>query len=187
MSLLEILFSGFIILVLASLDAFALGFSYGSRRVQIPLKSVAIVSVICSFFLLFSLVLGYFLGEFIPFYVTKWLSFGIFLALGLSRILVWMLNRKKPRRELRAISLKELTFLALILSIDGIGIGTGVGLMDITIWFIVGVFVVSIFTEIFIFRLGQIAGGALAGRVVWDIGWIGGILLILVAIIGLFV
>ena len=182
----QVFFVGFIILIVASLDAFALGFGYGTKKVRIPLKQISIVSVICSIFILASLLLGYFLGSFINPDITRWLSFGIFMTFGLARLVAWFVNRKKIKHEGRLITIKEVILLAVILSIDGIGIGLGSGLYSVTLIFIFSIFALSIFTEIFIFKLGQFIGNAMANKLPVDLGWVGGTLLILVAIAGLF-
>jgi len=171
----------------ASLDAFALGFSYGTKRIHIPIKSITLVSIICSLFILAALLLGYFIGELVPESITKWVGFGIFMALGLSRILAWFINRKKTKQEIRLITYKELVLLAIVLSIDGMGIGMGAGLGNVTLAFIFAVFAISIFTEILIFKLGKVTGRALANKFPVNLGWVGGVLLIIVAVVGLFV
>jgi len=183
----QIIFTAFIVLIIASLDAFALGFSYGTKRIHVPLKSISIVSIICSLFILAALLIGYFIGEVVPEHVTKWLGFGIFMVLGLSRIVVWLVNRKKGRQEVRLITYKELVLLAIVLSIDGMGIGLGAGLGQVTLVFIFSIFAISILTEIIIFKLGKVTGRALANKFPVDLGWVGGVLLVIVAIVGLFV
>lgn len=186
MNFTDILFASFVLLVVASIDVFALGFSYGTRRVRVPMKGLLVVSLIGSLFILTSLLLGFFLGDFLPGEVARWLSFSLFMGVGLSRVILWFFNRKKQKKGVRPITMKELVFLAIFLSLDGIGVGVGTGLGNITLIFIFSIFAVSIFTDILMFKVGQATGDVLANRLMVDLGWVGGVALMLVAIGGLF-
>jgi len=183
----QIIFAGFIVLLVASLDVFALGFGYGTKKVKVPVKSISIISVISSLFLLCALLLGYFIGEWLPEDIVKWFGFGVLLTVGISRIVLWLINRKKERKEFQIITMKELALLAIVLAIDGMAIGVGTAVGSMTLAFIFSVFAISIISDILIFKLGHITGEALSNRTVYDLGWVGGVLLVLVAVAGLFI
>ncbi|MCL2586992.1 MAG: manganese efflux pump [Firmicutes bacterium] len=183
----QILFTGFLILFGTSLDIFALGFGYGAKKDIVSWRSLIIVSFISSIFLLIALLLGFFLGEWLPSVVSHWLGFGLLMTVGLWRIAAWLASRKREKKPHSIVSTRELLLVAVMLSIDGMAIGVGAAIGAVTLAFIFAVFAISIVTDILMFRLGQGMGRALAERLSWDLGWVGGVLLIIVAIAGLFI
>jgi len=134
-----------------------------------------------------ALVAGYFLSPYINETATKWAAFTLFMMIGLFKLITWYMSRGKIVKQNRIITFKEAFVLALILSLDGIGVAFGIGLERITFLFIVIIILVSLITDILLFKLGHILGSTLAGRFRRDIGWIGGVLLIIIAIVQLFI
>jgi len=187
MNWLDIFFSVFILIFLVSIDLAAVGFSYGSTKVRVPFLYIFIISIIGSFLLGFALVAGYFLSPYISEPATKWTAFTLFMIIGFFKLGTWYATRGKVVKPNRIISLWEALIIAFIVAIDGVGVAFGVGLDRITAAFIIAIVLVSVITDIALFKLGHLLGSKISQKSRRDIGWIGGALLILIGILQLFI
>jgi len=191
-----------------SADALVASFAYGSQKIRIPARSLCIISLICSGVLGLTLLLGARIGDWIDDQLAATLSFAILFGLGILRIFDsglknWIRRRGEAGGEIKfsAFNLKfilqvyadpkvadvdgsrtlspfEATVLALALSLDGIAVGLGAGLMGAGALLTVGVTFLLTVTAV---ALGCRLGGRLAGRFTADISWVSGGLLILLA------
>ena len=195
-----------------SVDALAASFAYGSQKIRIPVRSLFVVSLICSVVLGLTLLVGAQMGEWIGARSAAMLSFTILFGLGLIRICdSWLKNWIRKRRDLsgqikfsafnlkfilqvyadpkaadadgsRVLSVGEAAVLAVALSLDGIAAGLGAGLFGAGAWITTGAAFLLTLTAV---ATGCRLGGRLAAKLTADISWISGGLLILLAVLQL--
>ena len=200
----------FLLAAAVSVDALFASFAYGSRNIQIPMKSVLLISLICSGILGLTLLLGAQMASFFEEGFAAWLGFGILFAIGLIRICdSWLKNwiRKcgVSGSELklqafrlqfilqiyadpqaadldgsRTLSVGEATALAVALSLDAIAAGLGIGLSGMVF---LPATVFSFLMTIGAVLLGCRLGGKVAERVNKDLSWLSGGLLMLLAVL----
>ena len=195
----DILLAAFILIVVVSIDIFMVGFSYGTVRTKIKLHRLIIISLIGNIILGAALIFGYFIVRHISEDAIKWTVFSLFMLVGIIKICTWTQSQilKKIERaedkgnpeevKPKIQSWKETIILAIILAIDGIGIGFATGLDRITWPFILAIIGVSFFTDIILFRFGQYLGIKLAKKTKFNLGWLNGTIFIALAIINLFI
>lgn len=164
-----------------SVDAFGAGFVYGVSRVRMPLLSVGIVSAASGLMLLLSMGAGRILGRGLPADFTAEAGFIILFVLGVVKL--FDRSGGKEAKEANrdgdhVLSAGEALVLGVSLSLDSIAAGIGVGVDDFRMILAVPTAFVINFLMM---RLGGRAGKALAGRIHADVGWISGVLLILLA------
>ena len=73
-----------------SLDAFTVGFAYGSNKIKIPFISVQIINIICSAFTGISFFAGNIIKNYIPenqYWITVFICFGVLMILGTIKLL----------------------------------------------------------------------------------------------------
>jgi putative sporulation protein YtaF len=190
------------------LDAFSASFAYGVAKTRIPLASSAVISTVCTGVLALSLFIGSALKHLIPATVTGLICFIILLILGLIKtfecflksviiknekykqpiemklfdirfvLTVYADNIKADADGSKVLSSKEALYLALALSFDGFAAGFGSAMADIHILQII---LLSLLSNILAISLGYILGKFLAKISEFDLSWLGGILLIILA------
>lgn len=195
-----------------SLDAFAAAFAYGSNRIRIPMFSNQIINLICSSILGISLWIGVFVRQYLPAWLAIGISFTILLILGAVKLLdsvTKAIIRKHSNisRELkfsvfnfkfilqlyadpeaadvdasRVISPKEAAVLAISLSLDGMAIGFGAALGDINV---LAAILASLITNMAAVTFGSIVGNKIARKLNFNLSWLSGAILIILAIIKL--
>lgn len=196
-----------------SIDAFVASFSYGSNRIKMPFLSVQIINLVCGVILGLSLFAGHFFQQYIPASLTTMLSFGILFVLGIIKILdstIKSLIRKYTglKKEIRfsMLSLKfifsiyadpeqadadcskrispvEAVSLAVALSLDGAAVGFGAALGNANV---LAVFLCSLVTDTAALMLGSYVGNKLAGKLPFNVSWLSGFLLIVLALFRLY-
>ena len=196
-----------------SADAFTACFAYGSNKIRIPMSSIQIINLVCSSILGLSLLAGGLVWPFLPTGLTKAVCFGILFILGIIKLLdgaTKALIRKYNRidRQLKfslfnfrfilnlysnpldadadaskTITAGEAAALALSLSLDGLAVGFGAALGHVNI---AAVVVASLVTNTLSVTLGCRAGYRLSDRIPVDLSWLGGAILMALAVIKLF-
>ena len=196
-----------------SADAFAASFAYGSNKIKIPFLSAQIINLICCAILGLSLLAGCGLKQFIPNWLTAIISFILLLIMGLSKLLDSLIKslirkysrqsrnlsfsvkglhmvlsiyadpQKADRDNSQTISAAEAASLALALSLDGLAVGFGAALVDINI---IAVVICSLVTNTAAICLGCRLGNKAAQKLPWNISWISGAILIILAVSKLF-
>lgn len=203
-----------VLLVLAvSLDAFVASVHYGVKKIKIPFLSILIINIICSFLLGASTFLGQEAQRFLPEGLTSMISFVILIFLGMyylfEGLVKFYLESKKDRTgeieikfadirfmvnvyidETRAdkdaskvLDSKEAIYLAIALSLDSLTIGFGSGLSDMHYLNIVILSFLAGFVSIF---SGLIIGEKISSGIKFNLSWVSGLLLIILAILRLF-
>ncbi|WP_249168687.1 sporulation membrane protein YtaF [Alkaliphilus sp. B6464] len=196
-----------------SMDAFVSGFAYGSNKIKIPMLSVQIINIICSSILGISLLVGTVLKQYIPSWLTLAICFIILFTLGVVKLLdsvtksiirkhnhldkeiefsmfnfKFILNLYANPEEAdvdasKVISPIEASSLAIALSLDGMAIGFGAALGNINA---LAVFLCSLVTDAAAIILGCYIGNKIARKLSFNLSWLSGVLLIILAFLKLF-
>lgn len=205
-----LLFQAFLLASALSVDALLASFAYGSRSIRIPVRSLLLISFICSGVLGLTLLLGSQMAGFFNAGVAAWLSFGILFVLGVIRIFdswlkswlrrcgtsggkiklrmfrlkfilqVYIEPEAADADGSRTLSIGEATALAIALSLDAMAAGLGIGLSGAEV---LPVTVIKFFMTIAAVFLGCKLGGRLATKTNKDLSWLSGGLLILLAVL----
>jgi putative sporulation protein YtaF len=204
-----ILIAGAALLALTlSLDAFAAAFAYGCKQIKIPPSSGGIIAVICTATTGFSFMVGSVLTPFIPGWVASVVSFAILFIIGLAKLLDSITKsviRKYTRfnREIelslfnfklilhvyadpevadvdvsKCISGREAAVLAVSLSLDGFAVGLGAALLGLNGGLVI---LFSLLANGLALWLGSALGNKAAQSIRFNISWLAGVLLIVLA------
>lgn len=192
-----------------SVDAFVAGFAYGTKQIRLSHRSVLVINLICSAIVGLSLGLGSLVAMFIPEGVQRGLCFGLLFALGLIKLLDGI-TRSAIRKcgnldgrldfslfslrfvlhvyadpaavdldHSKSISVAEAASLALALSLDGAAAGFGAAMGKISIPAVV---TASLAANQISLLLGSWLGERLSRRLNMSLGWLGGVILLLLAL-----
>ena len=197
-----------LLLLAISLDSFVASIHYGIKKIKIPFSSILVINLICSSLLGISIFLGKEAQKFLPDGTTSLISFIILFLLGVyylfEGLIKFYLESKKNKQgevqikfadirfminiyidETRAdkdkskvLDYKEAVYLAVALSLDSLTIGFGSGLSDMNYLNIMLLSFVAGFFSIF---LGLTIGERLSREIKFNLSWISGILLIILA------
>lgn len=202
-----------ILLVAAlSVDAFVASFAYGSNRIHIPFSSIAVISFVCTAVLGVSLAAGHFIQPLIPQNMTRILCFLILFLLGIMKLFDSVLKNfikkhQSAQKNLsfrlfdlrfilkiyvdstaadqdlsRHLSIGEAASLAFALSIDGLAAGFGAGLAAVNFW---QALMVSLLITAAAVTIGGRVGRKIADKLRFDLSWLSGFLLMLLAFLKL--
>lgn len=206
------LLEALMVAIALSIDTFVAGFAYGANKIKIPFLSAQIINLICSSILGISLLAGHLIRLYIPPAITSIICFGILFCLGLGKLtssLIKSFVRKHAglQKELKfsflnlnfilqlcanpekadvdaskVISATEAISLALALSLDGIAVGFGAALAQVSPLL---VFLCSLVTDFMGIISGCFTGRKLVEKVRLNLSWLSGALLIILAIMKL--
>ena len=114
-----------VILLAAALsaDSFTASVSYGLACIRIGFFRSLLISLVCSAFLLASVILADIAEDCIPKMLTTFGSFGILFVTGLIKLL-----QKPDNTEPIQLSLPKTILFAVSMSLDGVAAGFGAGL-----------------------------------------------------------
>jgi len=201
------------LLTALAIDSFVCSFGYGANKIKIPFKSIMAINIICTILLAIGVFFGSIIGNYIPEDVTMWISFFILFLLGLSKLfdsavknvtrklngvskefkfswsgLGFVLNVFTNPEEAdidnsKVLSPKEAIPLAIALGLDGLSVGLGIGLSVTNIFLLLGLSLVS---DVIAITLGCYLGNKVAQKSTMDLSWLGGVILILIAILEVF-
>lgn len=190
------------------LDTFAASFSYTINNTKIPIKSMTVLSLICTAVLTCSLSISSAAKQIIPVNITGLICFLLLFSIGLMKcfesfikgwisasqknskhfkvklfdinfvLMVYTDNIKADIDNSKLLSPKEAVYLALALSLDGFAAGFGYGLTDINYLEII---ILSFVSNIIAIMLGSVSGKYLRNCTDIDFSWLGGVILILLA------
>lgn len=198
-----------VLLVLAlSLDAFAASVAYGSKKIKIPFLSIIIINIVCTFFLVTSILGGSLIKKILPGKITILISFTILMLLGVyyffEGIIKIYLEKKLDKKEKVKFKLfdiwfiidiyvdetnadynksnnlnsKEAVYLAVALSLDSLAVGFGSALGNINY---INVIILSLVVGIFSIRTGLLIGDRIAKKSKVNLSWLAGLILIILA------
>jgi len=188
-----------------SIDAFTAGFAYGSKKINIPMKSVHIINIICCAITALALLVGTGIRAHIPEGLAVGLAFVVLFIMGMIKLMDGIIKsiiRKHARLdksirfslfslkfilhlyadpeaadadESTHISPSEAVTLAVSLSLDGLAVGFGAALAGVNAWAII---IWSLITNMVAIMLGRKLGHKLADKLPFNISWLGGLVLI---------
>lgn len=192
------------------IDSFVASIAYGASKIHIPPLSAIIINLVCTLTLAFSLLLGSIIKNFLPGRLPIILGFILLMTLGIYRLFEFIFKSYIAKRskadtpltfkifdfnfvlevyadEIKAdfdkskcLNSKESFYLALALSLDSIAVGFGSSLVAINyvqvliLCFIIGILAVSI---------GVFLGHKFAEKLHFELSWLSGLLLIVLAIV----
>jgi len=192
-----------------SMDVFAVSFAYGSNKISIPPKSIAVITLIGKGILAASIYLGAILLPFMPESLANALSFTILFTLGIAKIfdsiikqyirknntakqltfsalnLKFIINvyadpEKADADNSRIINAKEAVVVAIAVALDAFALGFGAGLTDISALQLIAFSMIIGVAAI-------LAGGKIAGKIAQktpiNLSWLGAVILIVLAVI----
>ncbi len=207
-----IILESLILSLAISIDTFVASFGYGLSKIKLPFRSALLISIINTLILGLSVLIGYALGGVISVEFAKWLSFGLLLAIGIFKFFselfkIWLSKKVDKNLDIKMfnfhlmlkvmadtnnadidknkiISLPEAISIALILSIDQIGVGLSHGVANAYPYILV---IFNLFTCIIGTLLGTICGKKVSKYIKINLSWLSGLILIILAVVKLFI
>lgn len=195
-----------------STDAFVASFGYGTNKIKIPPLSTAIISIVCTLITVASLVAGYLLRSVIPAGMTAVFCFIILFLIGVIRLFdssikAYIRKQREIHRKIkftifhlqfilniyadpeeadqdssRVLSAKEAAALAVALSLDGLAVGVGAAIANVNG---AAVAFFSLLMSALAVIIGSVLGNKVAEKVSWDLSWLSGLILIVLAFLKL--
>lgn len=193
-----------------SLDTLVVSIGYGTSKIKIPFVSAFIMSFFNIVVLSFSIFIGALVGNSVNPDIAKYISFALLLIVGFFKfssemIKIWLGKkakkgcfnvkifnfklifsviadtRKADVNEDKNLSPFEALTLGLILSIDSIGVGFGIGILPVNL----ELFIIFAFSFPLLFiPLGSFIGKKLSNKI--NLSWLSGLILIILSVTKLF-
>lgn len=195
------------------IDSFVASIAYGADKIKIPNLSVIIINVVSCAMLAISLLLGNYLENIMPKFLPKYISFFIFICLGIYKLFevffkkyignfskldkpltfklfdfkfaltVYIDETKADFDKSKKISIKESIYLSLALSIDSLAVGFGASFLSINPLLLL---IACFLLGILAIKLGcYIGSNVLKKQTNTDLSWLSGICLLLIAFLKL--
>ena len=189
-----------------SADALTAGFAYGSKKIKIPMLSLQIINFICCAVIFIAIFFGGLLKPFLSENFAGAIAFVILFSIGTIKILdgiIKSLIRKHTEKAFKFsvfniqfilhlyanpeaadtdtsahLSSSEAVFLAVPLSLDGMAVGFAAVFAGINPWALLAWSFAANTAAIF---FGQKIGNSLAQKIPFNISWLAGAALILLA------
>jgi putative sporulation protein YtaF len=191
-----------------SADAFTAGFAYGSKKIRIPMVSLQVINFVCCAIMGAAMFFGYLVKPLLSQGVAGWLAFGVLFVMGVVKladgivkalirrhmgldrafrfsvfdiqfILHLYANPEAADADVSAhLSASEAVALAVSLSLDGMAVGFAAVLAGVNPWALLGW---SLVTNMAAILAGRKIGHSLADKLPFNISWVGGIVLIVLA------
>ncbi|HEX9025132.1 MAG TPA: sporulation membrane protein YtaF [Clostridium sp.] len=192
------------------IDSFVASIAYGTSKIRIPTLSKILINLVCTITLACSLFIGSIFKSFLPGNLPTILGFLLLMAIGIYRLFEYIFKAyiskcsksnspltfkmfdfqfilqvyadeiKADFDNSKCLNVKESFYLALALSLDSLAVGFGSSLCSINyievliLCFVIGMFCVS---------LGVFLGRKFAQKIHFELSWLSGLLLIILAII----
>ena len=192
------------------IDSFVASIAYGTSKIRIPTLSKILINLVCTITLACSLFIGSIFKNFLPGNLPTILGFLLLMAIGIYRLFEYIFKAyiskcsksnspltfkmfdfqfilqvyadeiKADFDNSKCLNVKESFYLALALSLDSLAVGFGSSLCSINyievliLCFVIGMFCVS---------LGVFLGRKFAQKIHFELSWLSGLLLIILAII----
>ncbi|MCL2228258.1 MAG: manganese efflux pump [Firmicutes bacterium] len=174
---------GFILVI--SVDLFACGFGYGTGKNKVPPSKIFVINLLGTIVIGAGLFSGYLLRPIIDPEITKWVSFGILFCFGIIKLTQWFVSRGEQNTENTKFTWRETFAIGIALSFDGFAVGFGATIASLGLPFIIAAIVLSLITDPLVFAVGQYIGGKVKERTTIDLSWLSGVILMIIAIVGL--
>jgi putative Mn2+ efflux pump MntP len=164
-----------------SLDALAAAFAYGCSGTKIPFRSAVVINLVCTAVLGTALFAGTHAARFIPPLIGNILCFSVLMIIGGIKLYQGLHNNRDSAEDSAIHTLKpvQAAIIAAALSIDGLAAGFGAALGGVNGAVMLAV---SLAAHMIAIPLGCILGRRLAQKTKFNISWIGGVVIIILAI-----
>ena len=209
MNIIILLLQAWMLVLALGIDAFVCSFGYGANKIKIPVKSILVINIVCMSLLAIGLFLGAVINSFLSGDIAGWIAFIILFSLGVSKIFdstikgiirkyngidknfkfslfnlsfifkIYADPKEADVDQSKELTPKEAMPLAIAIGLDGLSVGIGIGLVMINPFLILGL---SRISDTLAIVLGAYLGNKLAQKTNWDLSWVSGIILILIAI-----
>jgi putative sporulation protein YtaF len=192
------------------IDSFVASIAYGTSKIRIPPLCILIINLVCTLTLACSFFIGSIFRSLLPDNLPVLLGFLLLMLLGVYRLFeyifkAYIFKYSKSDKPLtfklfdfqfvlqvyadetkadfdnsKCLNIKESFYLALALSLDSLTVGIGSSLCNINyiqvliLCFVIGMLLVSI---------GVFLGRKFAQKIHFELSWLSGVLLILLAIL----
>ncbi len=195
-------------LLAVSVDSLSAGFSYGASRVHIKPLSAVFLIVVPSAFITLMTRIGSLLFSLFPAHLFSVLSFLLLFFLGLAKLLeslirhlagaypdiignwtckisqlniiftIYFSPEEANRQEVQVLSGKEAFFLSLALSLDSVlaSMAFSCQVTSLTV-----LFLSAAFFHFLLFSLGYLSGLLIARKCSFELSWLSGLFLLLLA------
>ena len=174
-----------------SLDALAAAFAYGCMGTRIPFRSVVVINLVCTAILAAALFAGTYAARFIPENIGILICFAVLLIIGIIKLFQGIFAKPQnnaeadtsavaPEKLLKPI---EAAIIATGLSLDGVAAGFGAALGGVNG---IAMLIVSLAAHMAAVPLGCMLGMKLSAKTKFNVSWIGGGVIIILAITKLF-
>ena len=203
-----IIFEAFLIASSLSLDAFVAGFAYGANKIKIDFLSIQIINIICSAMTGLSFLFGNIVKNYIPPVIASVICFTVLFLLGLTKLLdgftkslikkhtnisreikfslfnfnfilkLYAVPEDSDADSSKNISPAEAASIAIALSLDGLAVGFGAALGGANG---LAVLLFSLVTNMLAVIFGRYIGEKAATKFKFNLSWLGGIVLIILA------
>ena len=179
--------SAVIFVLVISIDLFACAFAYGTAGVKVSFGKILLINAIGKLIVGSGLFIGYFVGGFMPEGVGIWVGFAVLLSVGVIKLIQWLVTRGKANKAIaRNITWGEAAALGIVLALDGLAAGIGTTMTLLSLLFIFSVFAISVLSDQFVFMASQRLGKSLTKKANLDLGWLSGVVLMIVSVCKLF-
>lgn len=199
----------FFIVLALSTDAFVASVSYGTQGIKIPYRSGLVIAGISALMLAASSLLGGLLSPFLPPFAAKLIGFCVLVLLGVTKLfdsfiksLIKRLKRqngknlkftlfnitflldvyadckKADKDSSSELSIGESIALSVALSLDSLAAGFGVGVSSF--FAVIGGAMAFLLTLVAVY-VGFSVGKRLLSKIPFDLSFLGGIMLIILA------
>jgi len=196
-----------------TIDSFIVCFSYGTNKIRISTGTILLINIISSAIFAIAMLLGRVVSGFFSSQTAYVLSFLTLFIMGVIRfcppvfnawlqrwvkegktikvkafdlkfmIEICLDNTKADKDNSKDISLNEAIYLSLVLSIDSIIAGLGAGINNkATLLYVLLLFLIGTGLSF----CGLLLGKRLAHTLKYNIAWVGGLLLMVAAVVRLF-
>lgn len=195
-------------LTAVSLDSLTAGFSYGTNNVHVKLPAFLPLALVPALFITAAQGLGSLVGSLLPDGVLPFLSFLLLFLIGIAKLfesLIRLLAKKRPslmgnwgckikqlnivftvylspeeanRTELQVLSVREALLLSLALSLDSILVGMA---FCFTAFPLSLLFLSAALCNLLLFSGGYSLGRLLSRLLRFDLSWLSGLCLLLLA------
>ncbi len=184
----EFLLETILLAAALSADAFAVSFACGLGRIRIPASSVLILSAVSVLMLALSLFAGQLLSGLIPERLTKLLSFLLLFGIGIFKLIPGSEKARAEKANKNSddrLSPREALPLGIALSVDSLAAGIGIGVGAAVSLSCLETLAVSFFFCIAALLTGSRLGRSLSRHTDAKLSWIGGAMLVLLAVLKL--
>lgn len=167
------------LVVAVSIDTFMAGLGCGGSKIRISHAKVGLITLVCTSLLIVACILGELIRSVTPDFFTNIVCFAVLFSLGTIKIF----SRKKSG-AVRLATLSETLFISVTMSIDGMSVGIGSGIV-VTGWLYLILAVLSLVITYASIVLGNRLGFSLSDRIGFNFNYISGGLFIILAIVNL--